>query len=186
MRAGAIANPPYAGGHCEATHVDVGALRQLEFYGCRSLLDVGCGPGGMVRAARERGWRALGIDVDLTLYRRPGIALADLTVQPVILPAAADVVWSVEVAEHIPPEATDNYLTTLTQNANKFLVVTANQKPGPLHINCHPIAWWRERLEAKGMVAMPELLQRLLHVSTMDREFLRETGQVYGWPQGVV
>lgn len=185
MPAGAIANPPYAGGHCDVTHVDVGALRHLEFLGCRSLLDVGCGPGGMVRAAQERGWRALGIDVDLALYRRPGVALADLTVQPVIMPAPADLVWSIEVAEHIPPEATDHYLETLVRNAGRYLILTANQTPGPLHINCHPVAWWRGRIEAKGMRSNPALLARLLQMSTMDREFLRQTGQLYAWPEGM-
>lgn len=176
-----VVNPPYAGGHCDVTHVDVGALRMLEFYGCKSLLDVGCGPGGQVRAAQARGWRAVGIDVDLALYRQPGVLLGDLAVAPIILPSPVDVVWSVEVAEHIPPEHEANYLETLTRNAAKFVVMTANQKPGPLHVNCKPVEYWEERMGVAGMIPLPDMLKRLLHVSTMDREFLRETGRVYGF-----
>ena len=182
MPAGArLVNPPYAGGHCDVTHADVGALRYFEFLGCRSLLDVGCGPGGMVRAAMDREWRAVGLDVDLALYRRPGVLLGDLAVAPIILPSPADVVWSVEVAEHIPAEHEANYIETLVRNAGKFVVMTANQQPGPLHVNCKPVEYWEERLRVAGMIPLPDVLQRLLHVSTMDREFLRETGRVYGW-----
>lgn len=177
-------NPPYAGGHADVTHVDIGALRYLEFAGCSSLLDVGCGPGGQVQAARERGWRAIGIDVDLALYRRPGVLLGDFAVQPILLPSPADVVWSIEVAEHIPPQHEAAYLETLVANTGRFLVMTANQTPGYLHVNCKPLAYWEERIRVHGLVPLPDMLQRLLHVSTMGREFLRETGRVYGHING--
>ena len=35
--------PRYAGGHCNVTHVDRGALDYFGRMDCRSLLDVGCG-----------------------------------------------------------------------------------------------------------------------------------------------
>jgi len=184
MPAVAIANPPYAGGHCDVTHVDVGVLRHLEYYGCKSLLDVGCGPGGQVRAAQERGWRAVGIDVDLRLYRQPGVLLGDLAVAPIILPEPADVVWSIEVAEHIPVQFIDNYITTLVQNIGRWLIMTCNQKPGPLHVSCHPPEWWERRImAASSLVPRPDMMSRLLEFSTMQREFLRETGRCYGLPQ---
>src|SRR5574343_154568 len=99
-----ITPPPYAGGSCGVTHVDVGALRYFESLQCRSLFDVGCGPGGMVQAALDRGWRAVGVDVDPSLYRQRGVMIGDVASAPFVRPAVADVVWSVECAEHVPPE----------------------------------------------------------------------------------
>lgn len=173
--------PPYATGSYGITHVDVGALQWAEQKGARSLLDVGCGPGGQVQAALQRGWRAIGIEVDPTYYRSPGVALIDLCTSPITLPAPAELVWSVEVAEHIPPEHTNNYLLTLTANTSTVLVVSCNQNPGPLHINCRPIAWWIQQIEALGMTHRPAMLKELLMHSTMQREFIRDTGMVFTW-----
>lgn len=161
------------------THIDAGALEYFETLECGSLLDVGCGPGGQVECAHLKGWRALGIDVDLALYGRARVALCDLAHAPVILPAPADVVWSVEVAEHIPPPFVANYITTLAKNTGKFLVLTCNQRPGGLHVNCQPMAWWEERMAEVGMRVRSDILGELLQRSTMQREFLRETGRVF-------
>ena len=58
--------PPHLGGHCGTTHIDTGALRYFyDIHNCRRLLDVGCGPGGQVKAARDIGYtHCAGIDGD--------------------------------------------------------------------------------------------------------------------------
>ena len=174
--------PAYAGGSYGVTHTDQGALDWLTSKGWGgSLLDVGCGPGGQVALAISLGWRAIGIDVDPDLYRLPGVALIDLCQAPVLLPTRANAVWSVEVAEHIPPEGTDNYLTTLVSNAANVLIMSANQHSGSYHINIQPVGWWVGKVAAKGMVYRPDLYKELLAHSTMQREFLKETGMVFAW-----
>ena len=94
------------------THTDVGALEFLESRGALTLLDVGCGPGGQVQEAMNRGWKAFGIDVDVDLLKDgpPNVAIIDLADQPVIFHQPFDVVWSVEVAEHIPEQFEKNYI----------------------------------------------------------------------------
>jgi hypothetical protein len=172
--------PAYATGSCGVTHVDEGMLKFFATHGCRSLLDVGCGPGGQVQLARSMGWRALGIDVDITLYRRPGVALCDLCVEPVLLPEPADLVWSVETAEHIPPECVDRYIETLARNAKVAICMTASQVPMDLHVSVHPVAWWVERVTASGEFTWDRgTLNVVAQHSTMARSFLSDTGMVF-------
>lgn len=177
----ALQIPQYAGGSYGITHVDVGLLRLFrDTYHARSLLDVGCGPGGQVQAAIELGYRTIGLDVDPRLYRKPGVALIDLCIQPVILPAPADVVWSVETAEHLPLGCVPAYVETLTRNARLAIVLTASQEELPQHLTIKPRGWWVEQIEAGGDFMLDPLSAKMIREhSTMQREFLRETGMVF-------
>ena len=173
--------PRYAEGSCGITHVDEGMLRWFwQAQELRSLLDIGCGPGGQVAAARRMGYRAIGIDVDIRMYRQPSVALCDLCVETILLPRPADLVWSVECAEHIPPDCVDNYIQTLTQNTGIALVLTASQAEMELHVSVHPVGWWVERVTDNGMLEYdPDSSRLIAKHSTMEREFLRETGMIF-------
>ena len=155
----------------------------LEFLGsrkgCGSLLDVGCGIGGQVQQALEMGWGAFGIDVDLGAIGAPNVALIDLAQQPVIFHEKFDVVWSVETAEHIPEKFEENYLQTLVENCGRYLVMTASNIPMQLHVNCKPREHWIEALEKKGMWYDEQGYRKILEHSTMEREFLRDTGMFF-------
>ena len=166
------------------THTDIGALKFLESRGALTLLDVGCGPGGQVQEAMNRGWKAFGIDVDVSLLEDgpPNVAIIDLADQPVIFHQPFDVVWSVEAAEHIPERFEGNYITTLVENCKEYLVMTASNIPMPLHFNCKPRAHWIAQIEKQGLEYNEGLLQQLLENSTMEREFLQETGMVFNRP----
>ena len=166
------------------THTDIGALKFLESRGALTLLDVGCGPGGQVQEAMNRGWKAFGIDVDVSLLDNgpPNVAIIDLADQPVIFHQPFDVVWSVEVAEHIPERFEGNYITTLVENCKEYLVMTASNVPMPLHFNCKPRAHWIAQIEKQGLHYNEGLLKQLLENSTMEREFLRDTGMVFNRP----
>ena len=60
--------PSHLGGHLNKTHNDRGTLlRLMDTYKIKSFLDIGCGPGGMVRIAKMRGLDSLGIDGDWTM-----------------------------------------------------------------------------------------------------------------------
>ena len=63
-----IKTPPHLGGHMNTTHVDEGILQMFFDLGCRTLADVGCGPGGTCYKAEELGYTdILGIDHDYSL-----------------------------------------------------------------------------------------------------------------------
>ena len=172
--------PLYAGGHCHITHIDRGVLEYLSSQkGCNSLLDVGCGVGGQVQEALSLGWGAFGIDVDLDALGAPNVALIDLAQQPVVFHEKFDVVWSVETAEHIPEEFEDNYLTTLVENCRRYLVMTASNIKMPLHVNCKPRDYWIEQLKKKNMWYDSLGYEKILEHSTMEREFLQDTGMFF-------
>ena len=171
--------PIFAGGHHNVTHVDVGTLSLLKTLGCRTLLDVGCGVGGQVIAAQKAGFKAFGIDVDPEVLGPPNIALIDLCKAPVAFPEPFDVVWSIEVAEHIPEEHAGKFLDTVCGNAGRILIMTASQVPMPGHLNLKPREWWIHHAEMRAMQYSPELTAMVLRFSTMKREFLKETGMVF-------
>ena len=60
----------HLGGHAGYTHLDEGALDFVkDILKVKSMLDIGCGPGGMVQLANEKKINAIGIDGDYTLDR---------------------------------------------------------------------------------------------------------------------
>ena len=60
----------HLGGHQGKTHIDEGTLDwAIKNLKVKSLLDIGCGPGGMVELANNLGLDAVGIDGDYTLDR---------------------------------------------------------------------------------------------------------------------
>ena len=67
----------------------------------RRLLDVGCGPGALVVAARRRGWQAKGVEPDArTNFLIDDVICSEWTTG--IVPASSiDVVTMVEVIEHV-------------------------------------------------------------------------------------
>lgn len=171
--------PPYAQGSCGITHVDSGLLQYFrDHHHVSTMLDVGCGPGGQVKAAQDLGILATGIDADIRLYRQPGVLVGDVT-DPTLRFPPVDLIWSVEVAEHIPPELCDAYLDFMARTAGRFIVMTTNQWVAPLHVNCQPPEWWRAQMSKRGWDPADWSDLAIAQHSTMEREFLRETGQIY-------
>ena len=173
--------PPYAGGSYGVTHVDRGMLQYFRNrFGCDSLLDVGCGPGGQVKEAKLLGYRALGLEIDPTFYRAEGVALINLCDEPAILPTPADLVWSCEVAEHLPEDCVANFLRTLTENSKMAICLTANVEPLPGHLTLRSREWWIEQVTADSRwVYDLHTADIVAKHSTMEREFLRETGMIF-------
>lgn len=170
--------PEYAGGSANMTHVDMGTLRWLDSLGCKSLLDVGCSTGGQVANALELGWGAFGIEVDDRVISEevPNCALIDLAQNPVIFHEPFDVVWSVEVAEHIPEEFADKFVDTLVGNCGRYVIMTASNVVVHYHVNPQELDYWIEKMVNAGMKESSELKEGVLAHSTMQREFLRVNG----------
>jgi len=105
------------------------------------VLDLGCGLGFYVHHLNEAGFVALGIDgvVLDTPFESANIFKYDLT-QALIHEKGAGcfTVISLEVGEHLPPEAQENFMKTLTINCQKHLILSWAEigQPGVGHVNC--------------------------------------------------
>lgn len=118
----------------------------------QDYLDVGCGTGIMVDTARLFKVPAFGVDI--LPHEEPYFYKQDLN-QFCDLGSQFALITSIEVAEHITPEAEGVFCDTLTRHLadNGILILTA-APPGQVgdgHINCQEKKYWRDRLESRGL-----------------------------------
>jgi len=174
--------PTHLGGHENVTHVDLGSLRAMrdEWNVC-SLLDVGCGPGGQVMAARNRGMRAKGIDGDWRLVDAlPDLIVHDYAKGPYVPDGRWDAAWCVEFLEHLDERFLANVFRTFRRCG---MVVMTHALPGGEaahhHVNCRTAGYWRWQFETRGFSLSGGMTTLLRGRTTMGREFMRTTGAVY-------
>lgn len=86
------------------------------------VIDMGCGPGKYVDFLNDHGFSTIGIEG--TQFNHPKILIGDLTNPLDKIINISDVVISLEVAEHIPVEFEDEYLTNITTYASKKVILS--------------------------------------------------------------
>jgi hypothetical protein len=138
--------PEHLGGHKGRTHVDQGTLDYLKKeFDIKTMLDIGCGPAGMVKLARENNIEAFGIDGDYTVQRdvNPSwITIHDYTIGPSAINTSVDLIWSVEFLEHVYEEYQDNYMQDFTKGKYALITFAPPGKPGHHHVNCRLSEYW--------------------------------------------
>lgn len=133
----------------------------------RSVLDVGCGTGSWLAAfVAEGAADVIGVDGDYVpreqLRIPPDRFLARDLRQPLDLGRRFDLVMSLEVAEHVPPELADQFLDSLVRHGDVVLFSAAIPfQGGEGHVNERWPAWWAERFAARGLRAIDCLRPRL-------------------------
>ena len=133
----------------------------------KSVLDVGCGRGAWLDAWRKLGVSdVLGLDgnyvpAESLLVPSQHFRAVDLT-QPLHLDRTFDLVQSLEVAEHLPPSATETFIATLTRHADVVLFSAARPgQGGENHLNEHTYEYWRRQFNARGF-AMYDAVRPLI------------------------
>jgi SAM-dependent methyltransferase len=126
----------------------------------KSVIDVGCGTGKWLSIFQEQGIQdLLGVDgsyIDqdaLTISKQQFLSY-DLS-HPLVLEREFDLVMSLEVAEHLPQENAEAFITSLT-NLSKVVLFSAAipHQPGTDHINCQWLDYWAQLFFAKGYVLL--------------------------------
>jgi hypothetical protein len=132
-----------------------------------SIVDVGCGDGGWLAAARAAGIDdILGLDgpwiddaalkIPLENFRRARLD------EPVAVPRRFDLAVSVEVAEHLPTERAQSFVAELTQLAPLVLFSAAVPgQGGTEHVNEQWPLYWSRLFAARGYRAIDAFRQPL-------------------------
>lgn len=133
-----------------------------------TFLDVGCGNGIMVKTARKLGSEAYGVDQLVEPDWEPYFFHKNL-VDYFELPDGkkADIVMSIEIAEHLHESAHSTFCNTLCNNlkegTDKFLIFSAARpgQGGTGHIACRPARYWAEEFIMRGLVANDQMTMNL-------------------------
>jgi len=173
----------HLGGHCNITHVDIGALEFLvKRFHIQSLLDIGCGPGGQIDAAVGMSLSAEGID------GFPGDMVsptAKITIHdfadsaPTFLSKSFDLAWSCEFVEHVEEKYVPNYTHCFGLCNVAAITFAPPGKLGHHHVNCRKQEYWIKVFDEYGFDFLPEETEEFKKSSTMKNDFIRKHGLVF-------
>ncbi len=193
--------PKHLGGHMGVTHVDTGAIQELCTRAAidkPAVLDIGCGPGGQVKALRELGIPAFGIDGDPSLPDTPiwqehpewfflgdfskergGLVWKDC-VNHLFLSHNSNqiIVWMNEFVEHVEERFIPNYIVTV-QCCGYVIMTPGITKGGYHHVCIRPPDFWRGVFAGAGFRYNETLTEAVRAASTMERNFIRDSGLVF-------
>lgn len=137
------------------------------WLGAKSVLDLGSGRGVWLAEWQAAGVQdVLGVDGDYVERARlaipePCFKAADLT-QPVDLGRKFDVAQSLEVGEHLPTEASEGLVESLTRAADRVIFSAAvTGQGGEFHINEQPLSFWQDMFAKRGYTAFDCVRPRL-------------------------
>jgi cyclopropane fatty-acyl-phospholipid synthase-like methyltransferase len=143
--------PPNLGGHYNYTNRDTIAFDYLaNRFNVKSMLDVGCGPGGMVDYALSHGIAASGIDGDPHMASL-NVTNHDFTTGPHGW-VPVDLIWCVEFVEHVEERYFCNFAETFRAGRILFLTHAQPEQPGYHHVNCQTDDYWIEMLRGDWLI----------------------------------
>ncbi len=139
----------------------------VEEFAPRTVLDVGCGTGALLKALADRGVQGKGAelaDAAIAVCRQRGLDVTRFDIErddPAVLGSGYDVVCSMEVAEHLPEHLADRYVAMLCQ-AGPVVVLTAAPpgQGGTDHVNEQPNSYWITKFEQVGFALNEETTAR--------------------------
>lgn len=169
--------PAHLGGHFNMTNLDAAALAGVvERYNVRRMVDVGCGPGGMIDLAHTLGIAAFGIDGDPAITH-PDVVIHDYTLGPCVLSQPVDLIWCVEFVEHVSARYIPHFLATFAGGRVLCLTHALPGQGGWHHVNEQPPDYWHQVLRAAGWVYDAPGTDDLRRVA--ENRYLQQTGMLW-------
>jgi len=172
--------PDHLGGHKNRTHLFPNIFDFIiSKYNIKSMVDVGCGPGGMIEYAHEKGLDAIGIDGDWTINRNIEVIIHDFSNGPILV-NKHDLAWSVEFLEHVNEEYMDNYFSVFKQC--KYIMCTAALpgKKGHHHVNCQNHDYWVEKFAERNFYYDHKTTLKIQNITEQkSKNFIQQTGKFF-------
>lgn len=142
----------------EAAREDARRFSELiiDRYEPDSVIDLGCGVGRFLEPFYERGIEIRGVDgaqaaVSNALVPADRLAIHDLT-EPYRPDEQADIVFCLEVLEHLPRDASRTAAESIAASAPVAIITTAPPgQGGRHHVNEQLMEFWIEEFDAVGM-----------------------------------
>jgi SAM-dependent methyltransferase len=145
--------------------LDLPPFRYLaERYRPKSILDLGCGPGGYLSFFSSMGAeKTIGVDrfTSSTDFLSAGDYLCHDLGQPLNLGNTYDLVLCTEVIAHLPADREDSLVENILRHARNRIVFSSADvgQPGVGSINCRSIDYWLQKFGRSGWV--PDVLDSL-------------------------
>ena len=137
----------------------------------KSMIDIGCGAGTWLRAARDWGVTDL-VGIDGEWRRQQGLAMEGVDLrfqdldQRIDLGRRFDLASCLEVAEHLRPERADSLVADLAALSDVvFFSAAVPGQGGSGHINERPQSFWIERFRRIDMAVLDVLLKNAVLVA---------------------
>lgn len=144
----------------------------MQEEGLSTLVDFGGGTGLCAGRLREKGVQAVGLDGILSIERLSGgkVLRQDLT-QPFDR-GVYDVVMSIDVGEHLPPETLGTFMENVVRHCARWLVLSWGDRGqrGTGHVSCLTPEEVVEMAHSYGFAKCSTLTQRLRKVSHISRK----------------
>lgn len=169
---------PHVGGHCFVTHLDRGILEHaINILKCKTMIDIGCGPGGMIDLAVSLGMDVLGVDGDYRLKRLDNkIFIHDYTIGSPEITSTFDFAYSCEFVEHVEERFISNYIKTFKLCQHILITFAPEGTPGHHHVNCKSEKYWIDIFESNNFSFDRKITDDFKKSSTMVRNFVRDHG----------
>ena len=131
----------------------------FDLFDPSSLLDVGCANGSWLHVAKQLGVEDVfgmdGIEVEESIkFLDSSEFLKHDLKEPIDLGRRFDMVISLEVAEHLPENSADSFVSTLVKHSD--IIVFSAAVPGQggqFHINEQWPDYWQSKFENNGFLA---------------------------------
>jgi len=142
-------------GAVTSAEVVVKSLISLVPCTINSVLDVGCAAGAWLSIWKKNGCEVTGLDGDyvgesMFLIDESEFQVTDIS-KPFSLEKTFDLCQSLEVAEHIPAAASEQFVDCLCRTSDIVLFSAAPPgQGGENHINEQPYEYWQSLFEERG------------------------------------
>lgn len=169
--------PQHLGGHQNVTNVDTKILPYIvNKYKIKSMIDIGCGPGGMRDVANHLNISWTGVDGDFTLANKQNIIIHDFSKTKLNLDQKFDLAWSSEFLEHVEEKYIDNYMPVFARADIVVATAAMPGTPGHHHVNCRDLDYWSEVFKNYNMIYDEKETNSLKQISDMRKGFFKRHG----------